>query len=216
MEKEAENINIPTKEELKKLMENPGRVRGSSLKGESEYVLEKKGKEGLRAVEEKTRDLGYPIEYKSIKESEWYPVGLKVVSISTVLKVFNWGKKELAEMGESAPKVSFIVKLFMRHFISPEKIFKIGTGRIWQRSFNFGSIEPAEFHNDERKGGGGYFVIRVRNFKLHPLHCFYLGHFFIGVTKTTDARIQEATVKETKCMFKGDPYHEFIVKWTYK
>ena len=139
-----------------------------------------------------------------------------MVSLVATLITFKWGKKELAEMGESAAKVSFLIRLLMRHFISPEKIFRIGGRRLWRKSFNFGLIEPAEFYNVEEKGGGGYFIMRVRNFKLHPIHCFFLGHFFIGVMKATDARIEKATVEETKCLLRRDPYHEFVVKWTYK
>jgi len=201
------------KEEIKESMEAPGKIKGTSFKGDLEYILEKKGKNGLAMVEEETKRIGYPIDYEKIKETEWYPVGLRMVSLQTILTVFNWDKKELAEIAESAPKVSFIVRFFMRYFVSPEKIFKIAASRMWERYYNVGSLETIDFKKTKKDGQA---ILRLKNFKLRPLYCFFLGHFFIGVFKLSEPRFKEVTFEETKCMFKGDDYHEYLIKWVYK
>jgi hypothetical protein len=216
MEKKSREISIPSIEEIKKIMETPGKIKGSAFKGELEYILEKKGEEGLKAVEKKTEKLGYPIKYKEIQETKWYPIGLKMISFYAFLTTFNWGEKELAEIAESSVKVSFIVRFFMRHFLSPEKIFKVAATRLWKRYFSVGSLESADFYNVEKKGAGGYGILRIKNFKLHPFYCLYLGLFFVGIAKLTDPRFKEVNIEETKCMFRGDPYHEYLLKWTYK
>jgi len=213
MEKKSTEINLPSIEEIKKLMEAPGRVKGTSFKGEMEYILEKKGKEGIKVVEKEIKRLGYPIEYKKIKETEWYPLGLKMASLYAILTTFNWGEKELGEIAETAPKVSFVVRLFMRYFVTPEKIFRMAASRMWERYFNTGSLEATDFKRTKKDG---YAILRIKNFKLHPLYCFFLGHFFIGVFKLAEPKFKEISFKETKCMFRGDNYHEYLIKWTYK
>ena len=207
------NMEEITKEEIKKIMEFPGKVRGAAFKGGMEYILEKKGEEGLRAVEKETERLGFPLKYREIKETGWYPAGLGVVSSYAIVATFNWGKKELIDMAEAAPKVSFIVRFFMRYFATPEKIFSTAASRMWERYYNVGSLEAIDFKRTKKDG---YAVVRLKNFKLHPFHCFYLGHFFIGVFKLAEPRFKEINFEETKCMFKGNSYHEYLIKWTYK
>ena len=213
MEKKIIKINIPSPEEIKKIMATPGGIKGASFRGEMEYILEKKGKKGLKAVEKETERLGYPVEYEEIKETEWYPVGLRMVSLSAILTTFNWGKKELVEIAESLPKISFIVRFFMRYFISPEKVFKMAASRMWVRYYNVGSLEAVNFKRTEKDGQA---ILQIKNFKLHPLYCFFLGYFFIGVFKLAEPKFKEITFEEIKCMFRGNDYHEYLIKWTYK
>jgi hypothetical protein len=216
MEKKSAQINLPSIKEIKHIMENPCKIKGSAFKGEMEYILAKKGARGVKAVEEKTKKLGYPIRYKEIRETQWYPIGLKMISFYAFLTTFNWGEKELAEIAESSVKVSFIVKFFMKYFASPEKIFKIAAPRLWKRYYSAGSLEVSDFFNIEKGGGGGQGILRIKNFKIHPFYCFYLGRFFIGVAKLSDPRLKEINIEEKKCMFKGDDCHEYLLKWTYK
>jgi len=117
-------------------------------------------------------------------------------------------------MAEASPKISFIVKLFMKYFISPKKLFIKTTPRLWERYYNVGLLEGLDFEN-YKKGGSG--IMRLKNFKLHPLHCFFLGHFFLGIARLSKPRpLEEIDFKETKCVFRGDPYHEYLIKWRYK
>lgn len=210
MEKKSIEINIPSAEEIKKLIKFPGKVRGVVLKWHMKYVLEKKGEEGLRKLEKEIERLGYHIEYKKIKESGWYPVYLVMVSLSTIVAIFNWGRKELIEMAQEAPKVSFVIRFFMKYFVSPEKVVKIAP-RLWPRYFNIGSVEAIDFKDTQKDG---YVIMRLKKFKLHPFYCFYLGYFFIGMAKLIRL-FKTITVEETKCMFRGDNYHEYLIKWTH-
>lgn len=213
MEKKSTEINLPSVDEIKQIMETTGKIKGGAFKGELEYILAKKGEEGLRAVEKKTEDLGYPMGYKEIKETRWYPIGLKMISFFAFLSAFNWGKKELAEIAESSVKVSYIIRFFMKYFTSPERMFRMAASRMWERHYNVGSLEAIDFKRTKKDG---YAVMRLKNFKLHPFHCLYLGYFFVGTFKLAEPKFKEITVEETKCMFRGDNYHEYLIKWTYK
>jgi len=216
MDKKFTEASLFSVEEIKKATKNTCKIKGSAFKGELEYILSKKGEEGLRAVEKKTRELGYPIRYKEIEETQWYPISLKMASFYAFLTTFNWEKKELIEIAESSVKVSYIVRFFMKYFGSVEKIFRIAVPRLWRRYFSVGSLETSDFYNIEKAGGGGQGVLQLKNFKLHPFYCFYLGRFFIGVAKLIDPRFKEISIEETKCMFRGDDCHEYLLKWTYK
>lgn len=206
------HFNVPSAEELKELMKNPGKIKGTSFLGDIQYVREKKGEEGLKKIEEETKKLGFPIEFNKIKENDWYPIGLRLVCFTATLNVFNWGEKELAEIGQSSPKVSFIVRLFMKYFISPEKIFR-GAPRIWKRYYTTGTLKTMDFYRDEK---GGWAILRVERMKNHPMSCFFIGNFFIGAFKLAEPRFMDIGFEETKCAYKGDEYDEFLIKWTYK
>ena len=213
MTEEYQKINIPSKEELKEIMKNPGKIKGAGFKGEMEYVLEQKGQEGLKAVEAETERLGFPINYKQMKDTDWYPVGLRVVSLSAILNTFNWGIEELKEMGKAATKISFIMRFFMKYFISGEKIFRVGSPRIWDRYYlNAGEIETVTF---ERNRKDSHAIIRIKGLRLHPIYCHFISGFALGITALVEANIKNINIKETKCMFRGDPYHEYLIRWNY-
>ena len=172
MEDNSQKITTPSKEELKEIMENPGKIKGAGFKGEMKYVLDKEGEGGLRKVEKETKRLGFPIKYKEIRDTEWHPVGLRAVSLAAILNTFNWGIKELREMGQVATKVSFIMRFFMKYFISSEKVFKVGGPRIWSRYyFNAGMINTVVFKKDRE---GGQAIIRIEDLKLHPIYCYFI------------------------------------------
>lgn len=199
-----------TKEEIKKLMELPGKIKGVTFNGDLEFILIKKGKEGVKKVEEETAKLGYLIEYEKMKETEWYPAGLRMVSIQAIFNTFGWEEKELIEMAEAAPKTSFLVRFFMKYFLSPEEIFQQAASRMWKRYYSLGSLEALDFKVAPKSGQA---LLRVRDFNLHPLHCLFLGNFFIGVFKLADPDFKKINFEEIKCSFKGDDCHEFLIKW---
>ena len=73
-----------TKEIAQKLMETKGETRGMSIKGDLEYVLYKKGKEGLKKIEDEMARLGYPIKYKKMKSMKFYPIGLEALNFLNI------------------------------------------------------------------------------------------------------------------------------------
>lgn len=207
------NLNLPTKKELEEIMKIRGRIKGFALKVHADYILAKKGTRGLRDVERKTEELGFPIQYEKVGEADWYPIGLSTVSLVAMFNTFNWGKKEFIEYSQSVPKISYIIRVFLKFFPSSEKVFRIGVSTLWKRYFDFGEAEPVDFKEDSN---GGYSIVRIKNFKVHSVWCLFLGHFFIGVGRLVVPGVKNFTIKETKCMFKGDPYHEYLMKWTFK
>jgi len=194
-----------TKQELEKLMKIKGEARGMAFKVDYEFVIEKKGKEGLKKVEDRMAELGYPFNYKKIIPMDFYPIGLSAILLLVIKEIFNFNEKNLEEWGRSVVKFSLIMKIFMRYFASLELVAK-QIPKIWREHYTIGDLEMPEF--DEKKR---YVILKLNNFHISPVYCgIYKGYF----AKTAEMVVRAPiTCKETKCMFKGDPYHEFLLTW---
>lgn len=201
------NGNNYKKEEIKKILEIVGKVRGAVFQTDAGYILEKKGKEGLEMLKEGIKKTGQPISYgKEVKATNWYPLSWRILSLLTIQKVFNWGEKEIFEMGTQAPKYSFIVKALLRYFVSIEKTFT-ESAKYWKEHYSVGELEALEIDIK-----GKHLVLHLKNFKVHPVLCSYLKGYFRTIARLA-VKTKKMTIKETKCMFKGDSYHEFIIDW---
>jgi len=194
-----------TKQEADRMMKIKGEVRGESLKADLDFVIEKKGKEGLKKIESKMEELGYPLKYKDLKPMGFYPIGLSGITLPIIKETFNFAGKDLEKWGRSVVKFSILMKIFMKYFTSLDLIAK-QIPSIWQKHYTIGSLEMVNFSKKDR-----YVVLKLKDFKISPLHCnIYKGYF----SKVTEMVVKHLTIcKETKCMFKGDPYHEFLLTW---
>ena len=72
---------IITKEIADELMKIKGEVRGIAPKSHVQFVVEEKGKEVLKKIEEKMKELGHPLEYKNMKSMSFYPIGLEAITL---------------------------------------------------------------------------------------------------------------------------------------
>jgi hypothetical protein len=196
-----------TKEEIDNLIKLEGKVRGVVFQTDAEYVKEKVGEEGLRKLEEKVKELNLPLNYRRAKAMEWYPIGLRAISLLLIREVFGWDEKEIREMGKTAPKVSFIVKLFFKLFLSIRKLTK-EVPKFWREHYTIGELEVVEL-NEEKK----YMILHLKNFRVHPLLCSYLEGYFETVLALT-RETRRASVAERRCLFKEEvDFHEYYAEW---
>lgn len=192
--------------EIKKLMKIPGKARGIVFITDLEYVKMKRGEEGVKILKEKMKEWGNPIEYEKIEALNWYPIGLRVISLLAIKEALKFGDEEIREMGNVAPKLSLLVKTLIRYFISLKRTWE-ESSKYWEKHYTVGTLEPAEF-NEEKK----YLTVRLKDFKIHPILCKYYEGYFLRISQYA-IKSEKITIEETKCMFKGDPYHEFLIKW---
>ena len=195
-----------TKEEIQDLMGIKGNARGAILQSHGIFIQKKEGKEGLEAVEKKTAELGYPVNFKKFRSGEWYPESLSTLIILTAKNLFGWTEKDIFEMGRSAPKYNFIAKILMRYFVSLEK-FMAEVPKYWSKHFDCGKLEVIQF--DEKKK---YIVLREKDFKFHPITCIYHAGYYQGISEYI-IKSEKISVEETKCVFKGDSYNEYLITW---
>ncbi|MEI6597110.1 MAG: hypothetical protein WCL13_02770 [bacterium] len=195
------------KEIADNLMAMPGEARGVVLKTDGDYVLKEKGEAGLKKLEEELSALSCSIDYKKVKTLSFYPIGLRVISLLAIKKVFSLSDDKIKELGAFASRTSLMVKFFINYFLSVEKVFFNEAPRIWRKHWSIGELIPVEL-NEEKK----YAIIQIKNFKLHPIFCLYLGGYFCG---TVQMLVKSAVIdfEETKCSFSGGEYHEYTIKW---
>lgn len=194
-----------TKREAENLMKIKGEVRGMALKVDLDFVLEKKGEQGLKRVEAKMAELDFPLKHKEIAPMDFYPMGLGALSLLAIKEVFNFDEKDLERWGAAVVKFSLIMKIFMKYFGSL-KLIAQQVPKIWQKHYTIGALEMPDFSEEKR-----YVILRVRNFQIHPIYCLIHKGYF---TKVAEMVVKaSATCKETKCVFKGDKYHEFLLTW---
>lgn len=194
-----------SEEEIKELLEVKGEIRGVSIRNTAEFVLREEGKEGLDRLEKAVEDLGHPLVYENIQKMEFYPLGLWGIYMIVMKKIFNYSEDKIKELGAHNVKSSFIIRLFMKYFFSLDKMAKEGP-KIWKKYNTAGDLKVADYSNEEK-----YVVLRIENYHFHPIHCQNLKGYLSAIIQMIVK--DKTTCEETKCVYRGDPYHEFLIKW---
>ncbi len=194
-----------TKEEIEKLVNMKGEIRGIALRNDFDYILKKFGKEKIEEIEKKMEEFGYPIRYREIKALNFYPIGIDNLLLTCLEKFLGFKDKDFFEMGEFHTKSSLLTRLFMRYFGSIKGIVN-GAAKMWRRYFSIGDIKVIEYNEKDK-----YAVLRLENFLNLPMQCHSLRGSFVGLLKIVTKG--EVVCKETKCIHKGDKYHEFVLRW---
>jgi len=196
---------ITTKEELEKIMKAKGKVRGDGMRSYADFILKEEGEEGLKRLEEAMAKLGYPIKSRQIKRMGFYPVGLWVLFVLTIKRIFNYDDKKFQEMGIFQLKNSLIIRVFMKYFFSLERAAR-ELPKIWRQYFTIGEFNVVELNQEKR-----YLTLKLENFRLHSISC----QIILGVLVRAGGMITKSktAIEETKCIHRGDEYHEFVLKW---
>jgi len=196
---------LVNKEEVEKLMKAEGEVRGVSLKNTSDFIIKEEGEEGLKKLEKAMTEIGQPLEYEEIKAMQFYPLGLFALYLLVIKRLFNYPDEKIQEIGKSNAKLSLVIKLFMKYFFSPQRVLK-EVPKMWRKYYSVGKLSVQEFNEEEKRA-----ILRIEDFSLHPVWCQDLAGFFSSMVQMVVG--SEAKCQETKCTHRGDPYHEFLVKW---
>ena len=196
-----------TKTEIQELMKAGGEVRGVTFIIDRDFVFKNKGEKGLKKVEEELEKLGHPIKYKEIETFGYYPVGLRALSLLVIKKVFNFDDEKIKEIGFFGTKVSLIIKFFIKYVFSTQKVFLQEGPRIWREHWTIGRLVPVELNEKEK-----YAVLQLKDFNLHPIYCIFLEGYLSGLFSMI-VKSPKITCQEKKCSFKGDEYHEYLIKW---
>ncbi len=193
-----------SQQELSELLSLKGQTRGIGFKTEANFILKDQGKEGLEKLEKAMADLGFP--YDKIREMEFYPIGWLGIALVAIRNLFGYDDKKFQEMGQFEAKSSLIIRLFMKYFVSLQRVSKEASA-MWRKYYTIGELEIVEIDEQKKQA-----AIRVKDFKLHPILCQVLLGYYMSILKMILSK--EITAQETKCVHKGDDYHEFMIKWS--
>ncbi len=196
---------IISKEEFDRLMEVKVKVRGNGPKNIANFILKRKGEVGLKMVSDTINRLGYALNYEKMRGLDFYPIGLVAVSLLISQKLFDFGDEEFQQMGELDAKSTTLTRIFIKYFVSLDKAVKAAP-TMWRTYNTAGDLRVVEYNKGKK-----YIILRIENFVLHPLHCQYLIGYFRGVIQMIMGTAD--VCQETKCVHRGDEYHEFLLKW---
>lgn len=194
-----------TKVEFEKWLAIEGEVRGMAIKSHLEFILKENGPSSLELLEKRILELGYSLELKKMESLAFYPLGLEMAILLLIKELFGFEDRKFVEIGDFSSKYSLIIKFFMKYFVSLKTTAKQAPN-IWKRYYTVGDFSVSELEEKQKR-----VVLRLENMKLHPLHCLHLQGYCAGVIKM----IVKSPVRceETKCVFRGDQYHQFLLTW---
>ncbi|MFH1451441.1 MAG: hypothetical protein ABIF89_02425 [bacterium] len=198
-------------EEIEKIKKLEGKARGQTIKNALQSTELIEGKEGLEKLKVRLKELNCWMDiyqdYKIIKIFDWYPMWYDIMPIVVAADLFAWDEEKLKTFGAYNQRVSFFEKVLLKYFISLELVLKF-TPERWRKNYSVGDLAFLDFNEDE-----GRATLVLKNFIGHPTFCCLLLGFFVSANKFV-VHFKEMTGEETKCVFHGDPYHEYLIKWT--
>ncbi len=184
----------------------PGKVKGEIFITHESYIRLKEGEIGVKKVEKKMKELGFPIDFNKVKPFEWQDESTSSLVIVVAKNIFNWTEEDVFEMGRFSPRFSFILKLMTKYIISVESLF-LNASKYWQKHQSVGYIVPVELNEREKR-----VVIRVMEFATHPLVCIHRAGYFKGLCEFA-IKGKNINIKETACIHNGADYHEYLIQW---
>ena len=191
------------KKEADKLMKIEGMTTGSEFLSLVRHIEEKYGEEKTKFLEKEMEKLGYPCSFERIRPAHWYRESLSVLAMVVAKNLFGW--RDLFDFGYRSPAFSFGVKVFIK--LLPPPLFFNQVPKIWKKFLDVGSLEISQYSEKRKR-----VVVRLKNYMFHPDMCPYFAGFFLKIAEYV-IKHKKIKIEETKCMHRGDPYHEFIIKW---
>jgi len=196
------------KKEIDWVVKNdPGLERGEDLKYLVDYVKKQAGPEKLKEIIIEFEKFGLKMpDLAKLNFADWIPSSLPTSFMLVAVKKLDWEEKDVEMMGRRAPLLSPAIKFIIKYFVSPQVTLR-KAGANWRKHYAFGEVEFINFDTKKKE-----IIFRLKNFKKHKITCVYLQGVFSQVVGMAvgSANIR---VTETKCVFDGDPYHEYKFNW---
>jgi len=180
-----------------------GHCRGVTFCTNVCYILDEEGEDVMLTIQNRVNELGHDVDFSDLRNTFWYPLKFRTDFLEAVRAVLGWDMDKFREMGRSAPRLSPIMTFYMRDLESIQTLIS-RSPVYWAKHYDIGDLE----HGDIRENGSS---LRLLDFPANELLCAYLTGYYIGAGELTGASGVE--VVEVKCPGKGDPYHEFEIKW---
>ncbi len=193
--------------EIKKIKKTKGKIKGLVIKGILNYIKTAESEKNVEKFQKALKKEGLKDVFdKKIKSFEWYPLWWYAILIFKTQEILGWTEDDVFQMGYQAAKRSLMAKIFLKYFIDIKKAAQ-GGKQHWKQIISTGELKIKKTDLKNKK-----IVFKLENFNIHPLVCAdikgymkSMGEFIVGK--------KNVNIKETKCVFQGDPYHEFEVVW---
>ena len=198
---------IVSKQEVEEFMRSGRKTRGAIIKNAGKFVLDKKGEDGLNKLEVEMEKLGYKIKFEEFTEVNLYSLGETILCLVLIKRLFNFTDEDFQELGRRTSKISVVARMAMRSLaaISLKQIIT-KFPETWSKMNPIGELTVTNL--DEK---GRSLTLRVDNCDTHPIQCQIMIGAFSSLFRIILGK--EVSCTETKCIYKQDDCHEFLVKW---
>ncbi len=194
------------KKEADRLKQIKGNVKGEVFKNHLTYITYKEGQAAGQKIEDTMAKIGWPVDFAAINPYALYPESQSVMVILAAKTVFNWSEKDIHNMGYAAPQSSFFVKIIIHYLISVDRLIKEAP-KSWGKHYDFGELKIMKLDKEKK-----YCSARISGYNFHPLLCIYFQGYFLRMLEYL-INNKNITIRETKCVHQGSPYHEFEACW---
>ncbi|MEK7173447.1 MAG: hypothetical protein AAB723_03085 [Patescibacteria group bacterium] len=202
-------MTVVSREEINKILERKGEVRGAAFQSIGDFILKKKSQAGLAKVEAQMKEWGADFYFSKISPMVWYPIGWGALFVLAAQEVFDWTEQDIREMGANAPKSSVVVKLLFKLFSNMKQLAKQIPG-FWHKNYTVGEVEVMSLDEDKKE-----MILHFKDSSFHTSLCKYVEGFAETTIQFSRPKNSVTRVKETKCSFKDNvPYEEYTVQWT--
>lgn len=152
----------------------PGKVRGVVFETDRDCVRLKWGEEGLAKLNSAVKKYGLEkdLPYETVETMAWYPLGARIVSLLLIKEVFGLDDKGIRQLGEMAPKFSFIVKLLFKLFKPLQKLVQ-NVPRYWEEHYTVGKLVVEKVSEED-----GEMILQLKDFSPHSILAIYLEGYF--------------------------------------
>jgi len=202
--KEAESRKT-LKEKAGVLMKIEGNMRGELLRNNFLYLKQREGEGSVKMMEDRLKELGYPLTFKEIKTYRWYKDPFCALFMLIFQEQFQWKEEDIVGAGKFAFRHSFIVRIAIKYLVSTRMAFWAAP-KLWNKNVDYGEVEGYELNES-----GRYLIFRFKKWALHPLVCSYIKGYLMALFILIGKNNVQA--EETKCVFKGDSCHEYKIRW---
>jgi hypothetical protein len=200
---------VITDEDCSSIAQIKGNVRGTVFQTDAAYIQRILGQAKFGQLKKRLKECGYPIEYKTIRAMEWYPLNQRVLSFRLLQDMFHWQDADFWQMGNTAPKFSFTIRIMMKLLVST-KTAMYEAPLTWSRHYDIGSLSVPAFNEEDK-----YVVVQISDFKILPVFCRYLEGYILRLMEFILPKFS-ISIEETKCMHRGDPDHIYEINWTHR
>ncbi|MBD3208734.1 MAG: hypothetical protein GF370_04775 [Candidatus Nealsonbacteria bacterium] len=171
----------------------------------ADFILKKKGEQGLEKIEKAMKELGHPINYKEIKPMAFYSMGFAFVTLILSKKILGFEDKEFQKMGKLDAQTGPVRRLFMRFLVSLDMALE-EVPSMWRRYHTEGNLRFVKVDKEQ-----GTLVLRLEDFPTIDSHLQYLIGYFSAILQMivgseTSCEVRECDNQEKEC-------YKFLLKW---
>jgi hypothetical protein len=157
--------------EVVEKLKDVGNVSGSCINSIFAYLGIIGKQESVSAILKRAELYGGEIDPSATNSLRTYPIHVETALLMAVYDELGWNTAEIKELGRNIPRVSLLVKFFLKYFTTLETTTNQAK-MYWHRHYDFGELEVVSSDLV-----GGNYIVEVQGFDMPPLYSEFLCGF---------------------------------------